>query len=393
MADYDFNLVFEGGGAKGIVLVGAMQEFEAQGFTYGRLLGTSAGAITATLLAAGFTADGLFKAINEKLPNGNSRFSTFMDVPATFDSQDIKTSLTQLILETIDLPFVPEHIESRLDERIIGSLMNYPVYRQIFSFVERGGLYAGQSFVDWLTEKLEEKKPGLGSATLAEFNRYTEKDLTVVASDTMAGKFLVLNHRTAPDCPVVMAVRMSMSIPFVWQEVRWQADWGYYQYQDITGHTIVDGGVLSNFPIELLISRDDEILNLMGPSDGVFALGMLIDEDMPVPGAEPEISIEQADEMLFELAIDIKSLAITQRVTRLLNTMWLGHDKQVIDAYKNGVCRLPAGGYQTTDFNMSADRTQFLIKAGQTSMRDFLKELLPYLQEHHPNKLRKLHLT
>ncbi len=46
----DFDLVFEGGGAKGMVFVGAMQEFEARGHKCGRLLGTSAGAITATLL-------------------------------------------------------------------------------------------------------------------------------------------------------------------------------------------------------------------------------------------------------------------------------------------------------------------------------------------------------
>ena len=37
-----------------------------------------------------------------------------------------------------------------------------------------------------------------------------------------------LNHRTAPDVPVAMAVRMSMSIPFVWREVVWQKEWGTY---------------------------------------------------------------------------------------------------------------------------------------------------------------------
>ena len=52
-----YDLVFEGGGAKGMVFVGALHVFEAQGHTYGRLLGTSAGAITATLLAAGLPAD------------------------------------------------------------------------------------------------------------------------------------------------------------------------------------------------------------------------------------------------------------------------------------------------------------------------------------------------
>ena len=42
------DLVFEGGGAKGMVFVGALEElFGGDRYTFGRLLGTSAGAITA----------------------------------------------------------------------------------------------------------------------------------------------------------------------------------------------------------------------------------------------------------------------------------------------------------------------------------------------------------
>jgi predicted acylesterase/phospholipase RssA len=52
-----FDLVFEGGGAKGMVFVGAYAEFVKRGHTFGRILGTSAGAITATLLAAGYSAE------------------------------------------------------------------------------------------------------------------------------------------------------------------------------------------------------------------------------------------------------------------------------------------------------------------------------------------------
>ena len=42
-----YDMVFEGGGAKGMVFVGALEVILAQGHTHGRLLGTSAGAITA----------------------------------------------------------------------------------------------------------------------------------------------------------------------------------------------------------------------------------------------------------------------------------------------------------------------------------------------------------
>jgi len=53
-------------------------------------------------------------------------------------------------------------------------------------------------------------------------------DLAVVASNTTDGRLLVLNHHTSPDCPVVWAVRMSMSIPLVWNEVIWDKGWGTY---------------------------------------------------------------------------------------------------------------------------------------------------------------------
>jgi predicted acylesterase/phospholipase RssA len=61
-----YDLVFEGGGAKGIVLVGAYEIFSKAGHTFGRLLGTSAGAINATLLAAGYSADELLAALTER---------------------------------------------------------------------------------------------------------------------------------------------------------------------------------------------------------------------------------------------------------------------------------------------------------------------------------------
>ena len=77
-----------------------------------------------------------------------------------------------------------------------------------------------------------------------------------MAADTTDSRMLVLNHRTAPDLPVVYAARMSMSVPLLWQEVIWQPEWGKYNGRDLTGHTIVDGGLLSNFPIELYLSGD-----------------------------------------------------------------------------------------------------------------------------------------
>ena len=50
------DLVFEGGGVKGIGLAGAFSLLEERGYRAQNVAGTSAGAITAALIAAGYTA-------------------------------------------------------------------------------------------------------------------------------------------------------------------------------------------------------------------------------------------------------------------------------------------------------------------------------------------------
>ena len=57
MAYHFKNLVFEGGGVKGIAYIGAMQVLEDEGVlpAVERVGGTSAGAINATLFALGFS--------------------------------------------------------------------------------------------------------------------------------------------------------------------------------------------------------------------------------------------------------------------------------------------------------------------------------------------------
>src|SRR5260370_10520370 len=67
--------VFEGGGVKGIGLVGAASVIEAAGYEFANLAGTSAGAIVATLLAAGSSAAGLKQTLN------SIDFNTFQNPP------------------------------------------------------------------------------------------------------------------------------------------------------------------------------------------------------------------------------------------------------------------------------------------------------------------------
>jgi NTE family protein len=364
MADYD--LVFEGGGAKGSSFVGALQALSAAGHNHRRLVGTSAGAITATLLAAGYRPEEMLEAANERLPNGKPRFSSFMDPPAEddFSPEDLEHSQTMEILKNAKFPGLPTF--AALDRIVLKGLFQSQHYRQLFCFVECGGLFSGNAFVNWLQEKLEAK--GIDkAATFGAFADQTKSDLSLVASDTSAMEMLVLNRRTAPECPVAWAVRMSMSIPFVWREVEWQRNWGKYLGMDRIGHKIVDGGVLSNFPIRLIDvepAQDPLVREVMGDTvaAGAGTLGLLIDETRPVTPAKDK---KKQDTL-------IGQLRTVQRVSRLVDTMTRARDNADIRHYEKHICRLPARGYGTTEFDMDPERLKALIDSGRKAMEEFL---------------------
>lgn len=369
-----YDLVFEGGGAKGSVFVGALQEFKARGHEYARVLGTSAGAISATLIAAGYSPEELLAAVNEKLPDGKPRLATFMDIAEEFDDSAIEDSLTFEIFKKVDIPFIPSMVEGMVDRKIFKILLTIDAYREIFSFVERGGLYAGQKFLDWITEQLDAGGRNLGHTTMAQFHAQTGKDLSVVISDTASQEMRVLNHRTAPDCPVRWATRMSMSIPFIWQEVVWQAEWGSYLGENITGNTIVDGGALSNFPIRLFTSKDKDVVMVMGDSDPAEnpTLGLLIDETLPVEGSGEAAEETPAEGKPGSLLSNVKRLKTIRRIKRLADTLMQAHDLAAMETHKDQICRLPAKGYGTTEFGMSDKRLQALIGAGRKAMAAYL---------------------
>ena len=104
-----YDLVFEGGGAKGFVLVGACEEFFRRGHSFDRLLGTSAGAITATLLAAGYTAGEMLSALAEQ-EDGRSIFGTFMAAPSPFSDDELSSGAVH---------FRPEQLSGLIEERLL----------------------------------------------------------------------------------------------------------------------------------------------------------------------------------------------------------------------------------------------------------------------------------
>jgi len=201
------DAVFEGGGVKGIGLVGAVYEIENAKYEFENIAGTSAGAIVASLLAAGYK------------------------------SEEIKAELERL------------NYNDFKDEGLLDKL---GVIGKGLSIGFEYGIYEGEYFEDWLDNLLRVK----GKSTFGDIKTQYSEDkykykLQVIAADITDRKLLVLpgdlkDFGYDPDqFSISRAVRMSMSIPVFFEPVKLRDNSGRTHY-------IVDGGVLSNYPVWLL---------------------------------------------------------------------------------------------------------------------------------------------
>jgi predicted acylesterase/phospholipase RssA len=264
-------------------------------------------------------------------------------------------------MQLIELAKIPFLGAAEATERMImEALLHVELYRELFSFVECGGFYAGDIALNWFRERLVAK--GMAAdITWADFARKTGLDVSVVTTDTTDKEMVVLNTRTAPGVPVAESVRMSMSIPFVWQAMIWQPSWGTYCGRKKAGNVFVDGGVLSNFPLRLIAESTPDVVAVMGTTDpnGAGTLGLYLDSSVMVPGAEVSDTRRPR-------------LGVADRVTNLIDTLTDSSDLAVMRQYEASVCRLPVGGYGTTEFRMSSARQQLLIGSGKTAMQKYL---------------------
>jgi predicted acylesterase/phospholipase RssA len=373
-----YDLVFEGGGAKGMAFAGAMREFEAAGHTVGRIIGSSAGAITAATLAAGYSAAEMLAALGERAGDAPI-FTTFLGDPSP--PSPVTDSALAEFLRAGDLSFVPGWAEDRLEKGLLNALAGSTLGRQLLSFLDHGGFYSADAFIDWFERKLDEglhngRPRHFGKMTFAELYAATGVDLSLTTSDVTHNRLRILNHRTTPDVPVVWGARMSMSFPLLWQEVVWREDWGPYRgYVDgkpvefpLAGSVMVDGGMLSNFPIELLVSREPLVTQIMGPGTANAVVGFLIDESQAVPGAPPPAAGRSLP------GIDKLGTSHTaQRLKGLVDTVTQARDKMVIDENRGRVVRLPAKTYGTTEFGMTDDRRDALIEAAAAATRAYFQ--------------------
>lgn len=266
------DAVFEGGGVKGIGLVGAIKAVEESGYKFKNLAGTSAGAIVASLLAVGYSATELENELRQ------------LDYKK-FKDKDL-TDRFGVIGKSIDI---------------------------LFEY----GIYEGDYFIQWIERLFQAKgKTTFGDIRIPdeEDERYKYK-LNVIASDLTDKKMLILpqdlkDFDEDPDrFQLSKAIRMSMGIPIFFEP---------YRLKDKNGriHYIVDGGILSNYPIWLL---DDNTNNPKWPT-----FGFEFSEDI--------LGMQKKDK-----ANTISS--IIDYTKALVGTMMDAHDKQYISTTRGDIDR------------------------------------------------------
>lgn len=283
--------VFAGGGVKGFAYIGAMEELERAGISFRRVAGTSAGAIVAAFIAAGI------------------------------NSNEMKSYLAELNQELL-----------RDEHKLVQKL---PLLKWLRLY-KKLGLYKGVLLERWLAHKLAQK----GIFTFADLEPGI---LRIVASDLTNGEIVVLPDDLgkygldADNFSVAHAIRMSCSLPFFYEPVCLNCNG--------KKALIVDGGVLSNFPLWLFNQSIAE---------------------------RPVIGFQLTGRNQVRANGDIHNGV--QLVEALFKTMKDAHDRRYIEKqFARQIVFLPVDGLVSTmDDQLDEEMVEQLIDIGRERTRNYL---------------------
>jgi NTE family protein len=309
------DLVLEGGGAKGLGLIGAVRRLMRAGYVFPRVAGTSAGSIVAAFLAAGATEEQLAEAM--------------------------------------------DRLEYR---RVADRAWPIPLVSEGISLLSKRGVYEGDYIREFVREELEK----LGVATFGQLRRsdaqmdknlepYQRYKLVVMATDVTRGRLLRLpwDYRLLnlePDEQLVAdAVRASISIPLYFEPVT--------LHDGTTGEEtlLVDGGVLSNFPIEIFDRTDAR--KPRWPTFGVKIIPAL-------PAGDAE---------LFP-GIALPKLPPVHLLQQVVATAIVGNDQTYLErpCVRRRTIHVDTGAIGVVEFDASPERRAAVVANGESAAQRFL---------------------
>lgn len=313
------DLVLSGGGVKGIALVGAAAALVDAGYAPQRISGTSAGALVGAVLAA---------AVQRGRVNADELRTLAMEI-------DYRQFLDPGLIERI------------------------PVVGPAWGVLSGDGIYRGDALREWVAARLAEYDVStfadlaISNPALPPEQRYR---LVVTVADVTLGQLIRLPwdyervYGLDPDeQSVADAVRASTAIPFFYRPATLTSA------EDRTS-TLVDGGLLSNFPIDSLDRTDGKPPRW--PTFGVTLLPDLpADNDQVIPGLRP-LHFVGPPTLLEQVVTTI----LVGRDQAYLNHPWVSARTIRVNTTDVGVL----------DFDLSAREKAALFDDGFIAARDFL---------------------
>ncbi len=311
--------MLSGGGVKGIGLVGAVVALMEAGYTAQRVSGTSAGSIVGAVVAA-----------------------------ASMGRQLTPDEVKELALQLDYRKFTDP-----------GPLERVPFVGPSLAILRGNGVYKGDYAHDWVRSQLKT----LGVAMfgdlaiddddLPEEQRYK---LVVTVADVTTGQLVRLpwDYRRVygldpNEQSVADAVRASMAIPFFFRPVKLRAT-------SALTSTLVDGGLLSNFPIDSLDRTDGAAPRW--PSFGVTVLPNLPEgNDKVIPALAPLRMLGPP-----HLLEGVITTALVGRDQAYLNQPWVRARTIRVDSTDIGFL----------DFDISDNEIEALYAKGHIAAEQFL---------------------
>jgi len=273
------DLVQEGGGVLGVALVGYTYILEKAGIRFISLAGTSAGAINTMMMA------GLGRIEEKK----SEKILTILNNQPLFDLVDGPSYIRRIINKAI-----------KKEKGLIWSLLWYGlrIYKRL---KKKLGLNPGSFFESWITkelklnnihtlkdlEELRKQLPiGLKNANTGKEIKDIKPKLAIITSDVTTHTKVEFPEMTklywsdSENVSPAKLVRASMSVPFFFDPFEVQnlpnagkeEDENWIEYASYYGPVppsakFVDGGMLSNFPINVFHRPDSGVPRM--PTFGV----------------------------------------------------------------------------------------------------------------------------
>jgi len=228
-----------------------------------------------------------------------------------------------------------------------GLLDRVPLVGKIASLIFEKGIYEGKWFENWMRGLLHKKNVKTFNDLILEKYKDDERyrfKLRVIASDISRGRLLVLPQDIADfgirpeDLNVTAAVRMSMSLPFFYEPVRLR------NMKTNQVSYIVDGGILSNFPVWLF------------DSEGTIPEWPTFGFKLVEPGEGTPHKIRGPISLLIAM----------------FSTMSEAHDARYIkDIDFVRTIPIPTLDVRTTDFDLSLEKSEALYQSGRQAAEKF----------------------